>query len=188
MEPLDVKDSVEQATKASRHKKLTRLVAVLTSIFAFLAAISGLMGARCTTRGIVAKNEAIYIQGIVTDTWAFFQSRNVRKELTDILEKIAPKHVEKQDERERFKKERDELYAQAKAHELERDKWNLKSVEYLDVSKTFATAMTFLQVAVVLIPLNIILESMLLLFSGSFLGSIGIFYMVLSYTEYFKIL
>jgi hypothetical protein len=188
MEPLEVKDSVEQAVKAARHKKLTRMVAILTSIFAFMAAISGLMSARCSTRGIVAKNEAIFMQGLVTDTWAFFQSRNIRKELTDILEKVAPKHVEKQDERERFKKERDDLFAKAKAYEVDRDQWNSKSVEYLDVSKTFASAMTFLQVAVVLIPLNIILESLILLFTGSLMGFVGITFMIISYKDYFHIL
>lgn len=188
MEPLDVKEAVDYVSaNSSRKKKLTRLIAVLTSIFAFLAAFNGLMSARCTTRGMVAKNDAIYFQGLVSDTWAYFQSRNIRSEITDVLERVSSKKLEK-DDRQRFKRESDELYDKAKKYENERDMWNSKSSSYLDVSKTFATAMTFLQVAVVLVPLNLILESAFLLFSGSILGSIGFVYMLLAYKDYFNLI
>jgi hypothetical protein len=85
----------------------------------------------------------------------------------------------------RFKAEEDKLYSDAKQKEFERDRWNKKSTEYLDVSKTFASALAFFQVAIILVPLTLLVQSMILFSMGSLLGSAGLIYLVIAYFQYF---
>lgn len=179
MESLDSKD-VADATiiKVNLSKRLTRLIAVFTSLYALLAACSSLMAARCTTRGLVAKNEAVYYQGLSTNEWAFFQSRNIRKELSEIKNKIPDP---------RFTGEADESFQKARDLESKRDHWNEVGKAYLDVTKTYGAALAFLQVAIILVPLTLIAETTIVFIFGNFLGCVGVGYLFLSFIEYLQI-
>ena len=199
MDALDTKDTLARASEQqgtlpstlAHSERLRRAVAILTSIVALFAATGGLMSIRCNTRAMIAKNEAIMAQETATDKWAFFQSRNVRQEVAELfLESAASpkKRSELQAKVNRFKLQADKSYGDAKAIEVQRDHWNIKSVQYIETSKTFSSSLAFLQVALIFLPLTLLVNSLVLFAMGNILGVSGAVLLALGYVEYFKIL
>jgi hypothetical protein len=183
MDPVDLKDVAMKGTK--KPATSNNLIAIFTSLFALLAAISSLFAGRCTTRGMLAKNEAIYLQSQSSDAWAFFQSRNTRIELINIEKAVSrQKDPEFDNKVAQLEKERTETYTKARRFEADRDEWSTKSNRYLDLSKTFASALAFYQSSIILIPLTLLVGNLALLWMGVALGSTGTIFLIISFIQY----
>ena len=184
MEPLDIKDKMDAAPKeVIVLSKNARTIALFTALFALVASVANLMAARCTTRAIMQKNEAIILQSQVSDAWAYYQSKNIRSEITQVL--AGDKHKDRIAELE---KDKSDLMNKARELEALRDGHNRKSDAYSEVSKTFASAVTFLNSALILIPLTMLVDQLLLLYVGVSLGSVGSILLVVGYARFFPIL
>ncbi len=184
MDPIAAKDAIEQfRAKPDADADLSTRIAVFTAVFAFAASFSGLMSNRCTTRGMIAKNEAVLAQAEISDQWAYYQSRNIRIEIAELVGKQTPARLLKV---EKMTRERDEISQRARVKEKERDSLNEKSTRYLELSKLFASALVLLQVAVLLVPLTLIVKKMPLLQFGCLIGVVGIGYLFFAYVRYFQ--
>jgi hypothetical protein len=169
-----------------------KLVTLATSLLALLAAIAGLTASRCTTRGIVAKNEAILAQNIITDQWAYYQSKNIRQDIHELALGMQPQgisaqqKIQKAAQIEKLRQQREEISALARSKEKERDLQNKLAEYYLEVSRTFACALVLLQVALVLTPMTLLVKKRSLLTLGSAIGALGMVYFLWGFVEFFK--
>jgi hypothetical protein len=190
-EPLDTKGTLDQVLQfAAEEPRLTRAVTVFTSFFALLAAFSGLMGSRCTTRGIVAKNDAILAQNAVVDEWIYFQAKNIRSDIGELalaLVKNPEAQKKNKDRLKSFGERKEQISSDAKAFQAERDNLNRRSAAYLDVSRYFASALILLQVALILTPLTLLVRKRQLLNVGSVIGLLGIGYLFVAIVQFFRV-
>jgi len=120
----------EHAEHAREHPDLAP-VTLTMAVLAVLVATVSLLGHRTHTEEIILKNEEILLQNKVTDQWAFYQAKNIRRHndelFADLTTVIATKNAEGaaklqekyQGEADRYKGEQKEL--DAKARELQNE-------------------------------------------------------------------
>jgi len=120
----------EHAEHAREHPNLAPIT-ITMAIVAVLVATVSLLGHRTHTEEIMLKNEEILLQNKVTDEWAYYQAKNIRRhsdeQFADLTTVIATKNAEGaaklqekyQAEAERYKGEQKEL--DAKAREMENE-------------------------------------------------------------------
>ena len=201
MEPIDAREHATELQEHTLRAPMDRLIRVstyLTSLIALLSAFAGIMSSRCTTRGLVAKNDAIFKQETATNAWAYFQSRNIRLEISELGEKLvqtkniksSPFHKGESTYDQRVKRladERDKTYNDAKQIEKDRDELNERSALYLECSRLFASALVLLQVALVMTPLTMLLRQKNILAMALSVGAVGCVYLAIAYGTYFRI-
>ena len=169
--------------------RLVNRISILTSILALSATFAGIMSTRCTIRGTIDKNDAIFAQAMAADQWSYYQSRNIRIEIAELFDSLPQARKTGLKEKiDKLQAEKKEIFALASTHAKERDAWNEKSKQYLEVSKTFASALVLLQVAIVLVPLTLLVRKRLLLQTGTLVGSVGLCFLIVAYFQYFRVL
>jgi len=186
MDPLDTKSAIERS-----FPHLGQQVGIATSLFALLAAFAGIMSARCTVRATMTKNEAIYVQSVITDAWNYYQAKNIRGELAELFEittHSAPLLKKIHERKDLLEIEKKKIFEEAKQKEIERDHFNKKSSDYLDASKTFACALVLLQMAVILAPLSLLGRQPYLLHMAVVLSIAGSIYLSVACFQYFHII
>jgi hypothetical protein len=155
------------------------------------SALSTVIMAVCATLAAMRvgsnSNKAIHSQGIVNDTWAFFQSKSIKehsyelqKDLFELSLRQAPDSHRAEYEKKiagyskklaQYAKEKDELTT--KAHKVE------KEVEaFRQHAATFSMSVTFLQLAILVSSVGVLMKKGLIWGSSLLLGAIGIFYFV----------
>ncbi len=164
----------------SRSKAFTKLVALVTAIFAVMLAVSSLGGNHATKEMLLAQQQA-------SDQWAFYQAKVVREHLyrsqkirleADLLERgsmLRPEvrqHYEsmlrKMNEEEvRYNKEKQEIEQEAKKLEHERD-INRSKDPY------FEYAEVLLQISIVMASISILAVSRPVFYFAIALASLGI--------------
>jgi Domain of unknown function (DUF4337) len=120
----------ENAEHAREHPDLAP-VTLTMAVLAVLVATVSLLGHRTHTEEIILKNEEVLVQNKVTDQWAYYQAKNIRRHndelFADLTTVVATKDVEGaaklkekyRAEADRYKDEQKEL--DAKARELENE-------------------------------------------------------------------
>jgi hypothetical protein len=193
-EALETKEHMEHLEHASNEDpKLGKLVAVTTSILALLAAFTALQAESYFSKAIMSKNEAIMKQNGASDTWAHFQSKSMKMEFNRLAillkgdHKTSASHAsgEKAGETEadkiaRYEKDKEEISAEAKKLEAERDELNHHSEHFLHLQHGFASTLTIFQVAIVLSTISLIVRRRSVYGLGTTVGLIGLVYLVIS--------
>src|ERR1022692_5343895 len=120
----------EHAEHAREHPDLAP-VSITMAVIAVLVATVSLLGHRTHTEEILLKNEEVLLQNKVTDQWAYYQAKNIRRhndelfaDLTTVIaskdaEAAAKLHEKYRAEADRCKEDQKEL--DAKARELEKE-------------------------------------------------------------------
>jgi hypothetical protein len=183
----------EVAEQASQKDERNKWVGVFIGVLAVLLAI-------CNVGGANATKDATHANIAASDTWAFFQAKNIRRNSTTLavneLELLLaaqpgmPDEVKKKFE-DRIKDYRseiqrlstdptkkeglDELFAKAKALEVDRD-IALRKDPYFDWSQAL------LQIAIVLASVHLIIGNAWLLGLSGALGTLGVLLMVNGFT------
>ena len=183
----------ELAERSADKDERNKWVGVFIGVLAVLLAI-------CNVGGANATKDATHANIAASDTWAFFQAKNIRRNTTTLaaneLELLLAAQPGMPDEAKRKFEERiaayraeaqrlstdpakkeglDELFARAKALEIDRDV-ALRKDPYFDWSQAL------LQIAIVLASVHLIIGNLWLLGLSGGLGGLGLLLMLNGFT------
>ena len=154
-------------------KRVTQLIALSALVLAICATFSSLKAGAFSSKAILAQNAA-------SNGWAYYQSKSLKENTYKVQldhmkinstldpegkEKLMQKYQETVD---RYKAEEKEIMADARAAEATRDK-------SLELNKGFAGALTFLQIAILMVSLAGLVKQIWFWYAGLAVGAIGIF-------------
>ena len=155
-------------------KRTTQLIALSALVLAICATFSSLKAGAFSSKAILAQNAA-------SNGWAYYQAKSLKentyKVQIDQMKLAAatldpeetPKLMEKyQKTVDRYKAEEKEIMADARAAEETRDK-------SLELNKGFAGALTFLQIAILMVSLAGLVKQIWFWYAGLVVGAVGIF-------------
>jgi len=175
----------EHAEHAREHPDLAP-VTISMAVLAVLVATVSLLGHRTHTEEIVLKGEEIVLQNKVTDQWAYYQAKNIRRhndeffaELTTVVATKDPGGVAKLQEKyraeaDRYKEEQKELDKQARETE---DKAKDKRAETELTSRKadrFDLGEVFLEIALVITSITLLSGRRIFWHLGLFMAAAGI--------------
>jgi len=145
MEASEIKELSEKA-KESNEKG----VGLTTAIIAVLLAITTMLGHRTHT-------ESVFLQSKANDQWAYYQAKNVRSHMYEALNKLAllsPNGKEAAQEFQKSSKEQKDSSQEilAKAQDLEKEANGASSR-----ALKFDTAEIFLEIAIVLCSITLLI-------------------------------
>ncbi len=167
----ELQELQEHAEHAKHHPDLAP-VSLTMAIAAVLVATVALLGHRAHTEEVVLQNK-------VSDQWAFYQAKNIRRHtdelFADITSVIASKDIERTNklrekylaEAERYKDEQKEL--DAEAHKLEQET-NLERKR----ADRFDLAEVFLEIALVITSITLLSGRRLFWHLGIVMSGLGI--------------
>ena len=155
-------------------KSKTQLVALTALFLAVCATFASLKSAGCNNKAILSQTQA-------ADMWAYFQAKSLKKNLYQIevdallwenLAENEKKHEVLQGYKkriERYGKEEKEIIEKAKALEADRD-LNLK------LKASFSNSVTYLQIAIMLSSLAVLIKQLFFWYFSLGLGAVGGYY------------
>jgi hypothetical protein len=175
----------EHAEHAREHPDLAP-VSLTMAVLAVLVATVSLLGHRTHTEEIILKNEEILLQNKVTDQWAFYQAKNIRRHndelFADLTSVIATKNAEGtaklqekyQGEADRYKGEQKEL--DAKARELENEGELIRHEGELTRRKAdrFDLSEVFLEIALVITSITLLSGRRIFWHLGLLMATVGV--------------
>jgi lipopolysaccharide export LptBFGC system permease protein LptF len=185
-EALETKHHMDHVTHEHGHgnhgkNNLNRNVAIISSILALTAAFTALQTEAAHSHALVAKNEAILEQAKASDQWAYFQAKSIKLELKTISSMVSSNKAvseENQKKIDEYTREKNEIQAVARKAEERRDYHNKVSTHFLHVHHRFASALTLIQVGIVLSTICLVVQRRSVLYLGVGIGLVGIGYMV----------
>lgn len=156
-------------------KRQNQFIALTALILAICATFSSLYAGANASKGILAQNQA-------SDSWAYYQAKSIKQTVyetqLELLKLDPPADVDAQKLAEtikfaeetiaRYDKEQQEIKAAAAAKEAERD-------HFLALNRGFAGALTYLQIAIMLVSLSGLVKQIYFWYVGIALGAFGIF-------------
>ena len=170
---LDLEEEKKENDEKEFSKRVTQLIALTALILAICATFSSLKAGAFASKGILAQNQA-------SDNWAYYQAKSLKQSTyqvqLDELE-IAPRDADPQkleetkqkyrDRIDRYEKEQQEISAEAKEKEAQRD-------HFLELNRAFAGALTYLQISILLVSLAALVKQIYFWYMGMALGAFGI--------------
>lgn len=156
-------------------KRTNQLIALTALILAICATFASLYAGANASKGILAQSQA-------SDGWAYYQAKSIKQTLYEsdlaMLEidppdnadpvKLAALKKNYTDNIARYEQEQSEIKAEAQAKEKARD-------HFLDLNKGFAGALTYLQIAIMLVSLAGLIKQIYFWYLGIAIGAFGIF-------------
>jgi hypothetical protein len=175
----------EHAEHAREHPDLVP-VTLTMAVLAVLVATVSLLGHRTHTEEIILKNEEVLLQNKVTDQWAYYQAKNIRRHndelFADLTTVIATKNAEGaaklqekyQAEADRYKGEQKEL--DAKARELENEGVLTRREGELARRKAdrFDLGEVFLEIALVITSITLLSGRRIFWHAGLLIATAGV--------------
>ena len=163
-------------------KRTNQLIALTALILAICATFSSLYAGANASKGILAQNQA-------SDAWAYYQAKSIKQSIfssqLELVELDSPTNSDpaklaelKKNYNEiidRYEREQDEIMAGARAKEAERD-------HFLALNRGFAGALTYLQIAILLVSLAGLIKQIYFWYIGIAIGAFGIFNFVTTMT------
>ena len=127
-------------------------LAVITAILATLGAMFSYMGGATQADAALAKNDAAIRKTEASDTWNYYQSKNIKQMLAETAADLVPEPRRSQlaKDVERYKSEKDPIMEKARKLEEESKEFDKKSEELMHEHHRWAQATTALQVAIAL--------------------------------------
>jgi hypothetical protein len=172
----DELQELHEHAEHARHTGMAR-VSLTMAVLAVLVAAVSLLGHRTSTEELVLQNR-------ITDQWAYFQARSIRRhadqsvvDLVSILtardkdkdaEQIAKVREKYQAEAERYRDEQTELEAEGKKLEAEAEKEHKRADRY-DLGEVF------LEVALVVTSITLLSGRQGFWYAGMVIGAAGVF-------------
>src|SRR5580700_2728391 len=182
--PDELQELHEHAEHAREHPDLAP-VSLTMAVVAVLVATVSLLGHRTHTEEIILKNEEVLLQNKVTDQWAYYQAKNIRRHNDELFADLASGVVTKdaeatakikekyRAEADRYKEEQKEL--DAKARELENEGKTTRQEGDLTRRKAdrFDLGEVFLEVALVITSITLLSGRRIFWRLGIFLAAVG---------------
>ena len=174
-EKKEVTETTETEEKKEKEfsKRTTQLIALSALVLAICATFSSLKAGAFSSKAILAQNAA-------SNGWAYYQSKSLKENTYKVQidhmkingaldptekETLMKKYQETVD---RYKAEEKEIMAEARTAEETRDK-------SLELNKGFAGALTFLQIAILMVSLAGLVKQIWFWYAGLVVGVVGIF-------------
>ena len=156
-------------------KRINQLIALTALVLAICATFASLYAGANASKGILSQNKA-------TDGWSYYQSKSLKENTyqvqLDQLELAPPANADPvklaelkktyQDTINRYNEEQEQISAEAKQHEADRD-------HFLALNKGFAGALTYLQIAILLTSLAGLMKQKYFWYAGMLIGVFGIY-------------
>lgn len=133
-------------------------IAVMTAIFATVGAVMGYMGGATQNQALLHKNDAAIRKTEASDQWNFYQAKSSKQNLAELGATLTTgeqqaKYVR---EVERYRKEKDEIFPEAKKLEEASKAAEARSEAAMHTHHRWAQAMTLIQVAIALAAITIL--------------------------------
>jgi len=169
--PEEINELHEQAERAREHPDLAPITLTMAVLAVLVAAVS-LLGHRTHTEEIILQNK-------VTDQWAYYQAKNIRRhtdelfaDLTTVVaskdaEGVAKLQEKYRAEADRYKDEQKELDKEARATERETELARLKADRF-DLSEVF------LEIALVITSITLLSGRRMFWHLGLFMAAAGV--------------
>lgn len=165
-------NELHEHAEQAHHNPSMAPVSLTMAVLAVAVAMVSLLGHRTHTEEIVLQNK-------VTDQWAYYQAKNIRRhadqvvvDLTSILtskdaEQTAKLHEKYQAEAERYAEEQKELDAEARKLEAESEHERKRGDRY-DLAEVF------LEIALVVTSITLLSGKRSFWYGGMVMGAIGV--------------
>jgi hypothetical protein len=137
--------------------------ALLSAVLAVLAAISALFAGHYS-------NEAMILQIQSSDQWAFYQAKGVKSAIADLRAEVL-KETESREKVQEYKKEQEEIKAEAISKENE-------SRVLIHKHEGLASTVTFFQVAIAMTAIGVLSRRRKFIAFSSLLGFVGFIWMI----------
>jgi hypothetical protein len=151
-------------------------LAVVTAILATLGAMFSYMGGATQAEAALAKNDAAIRKTEASDTWNYYQSKNIKQMLAEMAVDLVP--AERRDkiakDIERYKAEKDPIMAKAKALEAESAEFDKKSEALMHEHHRWAQATTALQIAIAMAAIALLTRRRWLEYATFGVAGVGI--------------
>ena len=143
-----------QLEHAAQHggDTFTSRIAVLTAIISTIGAIFGYMAGHSQNAALLYKNEAAIQKTAASNQWNYYQAKSNKQNLAELSITLASGEARDryQQEVERYKKEKQDIKADADKLEASAKEADRKSEIEMHVHERWAMATTLLQVAIAL--------------------------------------
>ena len=163
-------------------KRTNQLIALTALVLAICATFSSLYAGANSSKGILAQSQA-------SDGWAYYQAKSIKEEIYKMqleeLEVDPPLNVDPeklnvlkqkyQQTIDRYNTEQVDIRKEANQKEEDRD-------HFLALNKGFAGALTYLQIAIMLVSLAGLLKQIYFWYAGIAVGAFGIFNFIMTMT------
>lgn len=185
-----VGDEVREKLKEGMRHSWERWLALLTAIFAVLAAIAALKSGQLANESLLLMNQAAIKQTQASDQWAYYQAKGIKQTMrdatTDILTATqAPAETieRSRKEAERLKDQQNEIQTEAKRLEGEQKELQEESRHNLERHHSFAYAVTLLQVAIGLSAIAALAQRRDVWYVALVAGTIGIVFFTIGFVR-----
>lgn len=168
---------MEEKQEEGFSKRTTQLIALTALFLAICATFSSLKAGAFASKGILAQNQA-------SDGWAYYQAKSLKQNTyqvqldelelkTDIAdaEKFTALKEKYKERIDRYEAEQKEISAEAREKEAQRD-------HFLELNRSFASAVTFLQIAILLVSLAALVKQRTFWYIGMVIGVFGVYQFV----------
>lgn len=134
-------------------------MAVTTAILATLGAIMSFAGGDTATKAQLYKNNAAITKTQANDQWSYYQAKGSKQNLAELgaVLSVKPEQAGKfQADIEKYKKQKDDIKAEADKLEEDSKKWNERSDEELHHHHRWALAGTAMQISIALAAIAVL--------------------------------
>ena len=152
----------------------TSRLAVLTAVLSTVGAIFGYMGGHSQNAALLYKNEAAIQKTSASNQWNYYQAKSNKQNLAELSVTLTSGEAQQKfkDAVERYKKEKEEIKAEADRLEDLAKEADHKSEAEMHVHERWALATTLLQIAIALAAITLLTRKRWLL--AAVFGSTGL--------------
>ncbi len=144
----------------------TSRVAVLTAVLSTIGAIFGYLGGHSQNAALLYKNEAAIQKTSASNQWNYYQAKSNKQNLAELSITLTSGETREKyvQEVERYKKEKQEIKAEADKLEAVAKAADQKSELEMHVHERWALATTLLQVAIAMAAITLLTRKRWMLF------------------------
>ncbi|MBL8408240.1 MAG: DUF4337 domain-containing protein [Candidatus Accumulibacter phosphatis] len=146
--------------------QFTSRVAVLTAVLSTIGAIFGYLGGHSQNAALLYKNEAAIQKTSASNQWNYYQAKSNKQNLAELSITLTSGETREKyvQEVERYKKEKQEIKAEADKLEAVAKAADQKSELEMHVHERWALATTLLQVAIAMAAITLLTRKRWMLF------------------------
>ena len=143
-------------------------IAVMTAIFATIGALFGYMGGATQNEALLYKNDAAIKKTEASDQWNFYQAKSNKQNLAELGTTLTTGDASAKyaAEIERYKKEKEDIKAQAEKLDAAGKAAEKQSEASMHVHHRWAQSMTLIQIAIALAAITILTRNRGLMYAA----------------------
>jgi hypothetical protein len=151
-------------------------IAVLTAVLSTVGALLGYEAGHSGNLALMYKNDAAINKTHASDQWNFYQAKSSKQNLAELGLALAPPAKQEfyQSEIARYKKEKDEIMAEAKKYDKLSVEANEKAEAESHVHERWALGLTFMQVSIALAAITLLTRKSWLLYGVYLATGVGV--------------